>query len=178
VKGLHVRSLAEATPGREHAGGPAGVRRAYEEWVEDQHAWYGARTREAHAANRRFEFASKLLVGVAFLLAGVLLILGLCDTHLAYGWHAVMLVATFLALALAAALHAYERKRGYGALVRRYAPMRDLFAVAARRGRACIDAGDLSGARGVLQSLGVEVLAENTSWLSLHRDHPMEVHTG
>lgn len=152
-------------------------------WVRAQHAYY---VRAAH--RDRWRLAWLRGVGHAFFVAGILWAIGkiaLGSVHpridalgLSF-WQAdllhMLVVLVSLAPILAALLYGYAKTRALSEHAQQYTRMAQLFARAEELLSGLLKAGRSGEARQLVLDLGKEALMENSDWVQLHRERPMQV---
>jgi hypothetical protein len=154
--------------------GPAGpappplerLRLVLARWVVPEADYYTRTARRDHARSRLVRRA-----GYAFFLAG--LVLAVIKVFL--DPENPLLLATGLALVVAALLHVYAQNRGFAEHAKQYGRMSLLFGAARQRLQESIDQGRPADGLALVRELGRESLAENGEWVLLHRERPLEV---
>lgn len=152
-------------------------------WVQAQHAYY---VRAANRDRRRLLWLRG--VGNAFFVAGILwaggkIVLGSVHSRIdALGlrfWQTdllhMLVVLVSLAPVLAALLYGYAKTRALSEHAQQYTRMAQLFARADELLTGLLKEGRSGEARQLVLDLGKEALVENSDWVQLHRERPMQV---
>lgn len=152
-------------------------------WVQAQHAYY---VRAAHRDRRRLLWlrgiGNVFFIG-GFLWAGVKFFLGsvhpTIDTMMIPPWQAnalhMLIVLVSLAPVAAALLYGYAKTRALSEHAQQYTRMAQLFARADEILTQLLKENRSAEARQLLLDLGKEALMENSDWVQLHRERPMQV---
>lgn len=159
------------------------VQEVTEHWVEDQASWFRNKVaREIHPKERLVGIISSsgliLGFGIAlFLLVRTLTGAGVAhDGHLDHTTH-LWIAGMITAIGIAGIGQWVEHTKAYGPLARRYQAQAEIYERAGRELRATLeDRTDLGRAQQILYHLGRATLQENTSWLLLFRNRPLEIH--
>jgi hypothetical protein len=111
------------------------------------------------------------------LLAG--LFLRNIDFHVDLGWFEVSLQQAIILLlgllpGVGAALTGYTERLAYKAQARQYDRMRMLFERACELLPATIDAKTADLAHGLYRQLGTEAMQENSEWVAIYRQRPIQ----
>ncbi|MCC6156320.1 MAG: hypothetical protein IT367_21315 [Candidatus Hydrogenedentes bacterium] len=76
---------------------------------------------------------------------------------------------------LAAVVGAYAEVMAFAAQAQRYRFMADIYIHASEKLKQATVMGDSEQVRSILRELGSVALEENSNWVLMHRDHPLEV---
>lgn len=159
-------------------------------WVNREASYFGQSNRTRHDVLALHEFAAELflLLGISvsvWLTIGYLFPSGGAHETARAGhgiwdklWEEKSIMIMGLAPVIAAATAGYAHKMAYSAEAKQFQRMTDVFMLAANRLCHLMKSGDYEDARALIADLGYEALAENASWVLLHRERPMEVPVG
>jgi hypothetical protein len=86
-----------------------------------------------------------------------------------------LVVLISLTPVIAALFYSYTRTRALSEHAKQYSRMAQVFAAADRKVTELLRAGRLTEARLLLLDLGKEALLENSDWVQLHRERPIQV---
>jgi hypothetical protein len=175
ARGLHAASRAAVrregvAPSRE------GVEWATTQWVVEQRDYFERKTRTLHAAAARCHVGFLACTWLGFGVGLALFVALLGGAHPSRDLEGWALIAIVLLVAAGASAVAWREQMGHEASARRYEAAHGLFARAEEAlRRAAGPPFDLARSVDLLRSLGREALRENTAWLLLHRDRPLEI---
>jgi hypothetical protein len=152
-------------------------------WVKSQCAYFGKAARRDEAALRWWQRAGNLFFFVGLAWAGLKVVVGSphprIDEHFQAGALSDMLhslvVLVSLTPVIAALFYSYTRTRALSEHAKQYSRMAHVFAAAERKVTELLQAGKRIEARSLLLDLGKEALLENSDWVQLHRERPMQV---
>ena len=145
-------------------------------WINKQISYFERRTRESHAKLRWIETLARSLFITGLGLAAGLFGWGWLapdSVHTHHALHSSLIILMVFLPAVGAALDGYAEKAGFDAHFKRYREMELIF----RRAGEELDKPDVDHQR-VLLELGKAALEENSDWLLLHRERPVELPTG
>ena len=143
------------------------------EWIVAQRDYYAGRSIALHRLNGRLILAAR-----TFLYIGLFGTFGIAVIHwmgTALNYLNYFLLGCGSMFLIAGVIKAIGDHLNFGELTNRYKLMAQLFAIAFARFDVHYSAGDLNGCREVLFGAGREALAENATWLRLHRQRQFEV---
>ena len=87
----------------------------------------------------------------------------------------LVVVLVSLTPVIAALFYSYTRTRALSEHAKQYSRMAQVFAAAERKVTELLQASKLTAARSLLLDLGKEALLENSDWVQLHRERPMQI---
>lgn len=184
MKGLHA--LSACARGKATSPDAARIRAAVDHWVVDQGKWLHQKHESLEAKADTFEWWAHAATGLAQLLSIVyVLLLAVNAVHefisetAGHRLHGGVLVAIVLSLAGAGLIHQWSRWKSFKIAAKAYDDAAQLFDRASAQLEDRLSLGtprDIVRAQQILRALGASALAENTSWLLLHRDHVLEIH--
>jgi hypothetical protein len=145
-------------------------------WITGQlRSFERTRSKNLRAAGWRERGAMAILVAVAALAAVLAVLVGRDATEPGQPTRELLLFAIGLLPAVAAVLAGYAGKLAFNATARRHDRMAEMFARALAVLPPTLDEANPDPARNTLRELGVEVLRETASWLSMRRRRPISV---
>jgi hypothetical protein len=163
--------VGRASPSESSQGDLLGrdrLRRALDEWVEDQRAFYARKALRSHLADKCLSRTKWGLFSLGMLLAGA-------KTLVLSGHWLTEVIAAAVVMALL--FHVFSRTRAFAEHASQYQRMSQLFGDAKSRLREFLDCDDAACCRQLLLELGKEALTEHGDWLLLHRERPIGFHS-
>lgn len=149
-------------------------RLALRHWIGGQIRYFRRALVRQRRHLRRFERWAERLLGTAFALAVVLVVLQ-ASSHLPEQLRHLLAIGLNIALVTGTLFRFYVDRLLLHEQVRQYARMVELFRLARRQLRQALDRRDYDAAQEIMLKLGEEALAENASWLLMHRERPLDV---
>jgi DNA-directed RNA polymerase subunit K/omega len=144
-------------------------------WLKKQLSYFEKRLQGSYRWLRLTQWGAKGLFAVGLLLAGGLFFFNssLHDYHVL---QKCLIILMMFCPALGAALDGYAEKRGFNVDPKRYTEIVKIF----RRAKQLLEEArdDLERQQRVLLELGKVALEENSEWVLLHRDRPLELPKG
>jgi len=143
----------------------------HERWIKKQIGYFTNQVEEKRFTLKWLEITTTVFFISGFLVASGLLIFShyLHDYH---GLQSSLIIAMVLLPAIGAALDGYAEKMGYEHDIKRYEPMVELFE---RADEELKNSKDKEHYQKLLFELGKAALEENSEWLLLHRDRPLDL---
>jgi len=158
------------------AASSAALRAVVDDWASGQHDYFRRSVRREERLLQKLERRTTFLF-VLSLIGGVIVFALTFDLvpALPESLHATAVALIGLSTAAAALIHGYAEQRALSMHVKRYERMQLLFGAGLQALKGPLEAGDWQTARDLLSELGREALEENTGWVVLHRERPMEL---
>lgn len=161
------------------------------EWIHTQRGYFASKaqseTRELEKESRIIEWLLKasgaLSVCLALSLAIPLFVAMMPGSTLLravpnYWVHGVLMVVIPMLAVTAGILHAYGTQLARSEHIRRFSRMMDLFRSADTEMDRLSEENNDQAAVALIRELGLEALDENSEWLILHRERPLELPPG
>jgi hypothetical protein len=145
-----------------------------DEWIRSQLKYYTEEVEKRHKKLKRIELTARWLFVAGFVMAIILVIISLFFKEFLHHHHALqssLIIAIALLPAIGAALDGYAEKMGFEHDIKRYQPMIELY----ERANKEIENPDVKHNQRLLLELGKAALEENSEWLLLHRDRPLDL---
>jgi hypothetical protein len=144
-------------------------------WIEKQLKYFEKRLQGSRRWLRATQWGARVLFSVGFGLALGLFLFN-ASLHDYHVLHKGLIILMVLLPAAGAALDDYAEKRGFNVDTKRYSEIVRIF----RRAKQLLEEakGDLEKQQRVLLELGKAALEENSEWVLLHRDRPLELPKG
>lgn len=145
-----------------------------DEWIRSQLKYYTKEVKERHKKLKRIELTARWLFVAGLVMASMLVIISLFFKEFLHHNHALqssLIIAIALLPAIGAALDGYAEKMGFEHDIKRYQPMIELYERADKE----IENPDIKHTQRLLLELGKTALEENSEWLLLHRDRPLDL---
>lgn len=148
-----------------------------EYWVENQKVFFENREHR----DERWELGHHRVVSGLFLGSIAIAVFYLVISY--FGFPAdkeshlphVFVFAIGMMPVLAAVVGAYAEVMAFAAQAQRYRFMADIYIHASEKLKQATVMGDSEQVRSILRELGSVALEENSNWVLMHRDHPLEV---
>lgn len=144
-------------------------------WLEKQLGYFEKRLQESRRWLRAAQWGAKMLFIMGFGLALGLFLFN-ASLHDYHVLHKGLIILMVLLPAAGAALDDYAEKRGFNVDTKRYSEIVKIF----RRAKYLLEEAQDDGERQqrVLLELGKVALEENSEWVLLHRERPLELPKG
>lgn len=143
-----------------------------DKWVTGQLNYFREQSRQKRCSVHRGKISTKIAFSLGFILTVVLLILdGSGWLHHHHAWQNGLIVLMILFPATGAAFDGYLEKMGFEQDIKRYQQMIEIF----ERAQEILMTADEASYQRLLLELGKAALEENSDWVLLHRDRPLDL---
>jgi hypothetical protein len=153
-------------------------------WIDSQQSYFKKATKRDQEKIRRYNGYMKFFLAVGFCIAVILIGNDLFqriiqeELNLMEPLDSILKIIIHVAPAIAAAFVGYAEKMAFSEQSKLYSRMSSLFTRAQNCLTGYLEENNFEKAEHLFRKLGAEMLVENSDWVLLHRERPMEVPVG